>query len=136
MYMNDEKLIKEEEQKEIAEFFIDRFTALGYDYWEIIGIDNLERNLKDYKKLNIDSFKEAIITIEETKKQLEETGHKGKYKEVTSNFLEDTIKIFKNFNKEQIKNYKKYKEIIEKLKQETIESCEKRFERFRKERGK
>lgn len=52
------------------------------------------------------------------------------------NFLEDTIKAFKNFNKEQINNYKKYKQIIEELKQEIEERCEKRFERFRKERGK
>lgn len=136
MYMDDEELIKEEEQKEIAEFFIDRFTALGDDYHEILEINALELDLKDYKELNIDNCEEAIIMLEKTNKQIEETEYKGKYKDVMSNFLEDTIKAFKNFNKEQIKNYKKYKEIIEELKQEIEERCEKRFERFRKERGK
>ena len=136
MYMDDEELIKEEEQKEIAEFFIDRFTALGDDYHEILEINALELDLKDYKELNIDNCEEAIIMLEKTNKQIEETEYKGKYKNVMSNFLEDTIKAFKNFNKEQIKNYKKYKEIIEELKQEIEERCEKRFERFRKERGK
>lgn len=136
MYMDDEELIKEEEQKEIAEFFIDRFTALGYDYGEIIEIDVLERNLKDCKELHIDNLKKVIIMLEKTNKQIEETEYKGKHKEVISNFLEDTIKAFKNFNKKQINNYKKYKQIIEELKQEIEERCEKRFERFRKERGK
>lgn len=136
MYMDDEELIKEEEQKEIADFFIDRFTALGDDYHEILEINALEIDLKDYKELNIDNCEEAIIMLEKTNKQIEETEYKGKYKDVMSNFLEDTIKAFKNFNKEQIKNYKKYKEIIEELKQEIEERCEKRFERFRKERGK
>lgn len=128
MYMDDEELT--EEPKEI---FIDRFTALGYDYWEIIEINSLENTLKDYKELSIDNFKKVIIMLE---KQIEETEYKGKHKEVIRNFLEDTIKIYKNFNKEQVKNYKKHKEIIEKLKQEIEERCEKRFERFRKERGK
>lgn len=127
--MND-RIELTEEQKEI---FIDRFTALGYNYWEIIEINSLENTLKDYKKLSIDNFKKVIIMLE---KQIEETEYKGKHKEVISNFLEDTIKIYKNFNKEQVKNYKKHKEIIEKLKQEIEERCEKRFERFRKERGK
>lgn len=136
MYMDDEELIKEEEQKEIAEFFIDRFTALGDDYHEILEINALELDLKDYKELNIDNCEEAIIMLEKTNKQIEETEYKGKYKDVMSNFLEDTIKAFKNFNKEQIKNYKKYQEILEELKQEIEERCEKRFEHFRKERGK
>ena len=136
MYMDDEELIKEEEQKEIAEFFIDRFIALGDDYHEILEINALELDLKDYKELNIDNCEEAIIMLEKTNKQIEETEYKGKYKDVMSNFLEDTIKAFKNFNKEQIKNYKKYKEILEELKQEIEERCEKRFEHFRKERGK
>ena len=128
MYMDEEELT--EEPKEI---FIDRFTALGYDYWEIIEINSLENTLKDYKELSIDNFKKVIIMLE---KPIEETEYKGKHKEVISNFLEDTIKIYKNFNKEQVKNYKKHKEIIEKLKQEIEERCEKRFERFRKERRK
>ena len=54
MYMDDEELIKEEEQKEIAEFFIDRFHALGYDYWEIREINALESALKNYKEQCID----------------------------------------------------------------------------------
>ena len=104
MYMDEEELT--EEPKEI---FIDRFTALGYDYWEIIEINSLENTLKDYKELSIDNFKKVIIMLE---KPIEETEYKGKHKEVISNFLEDTIKIYKNFNKEQVKNYKKHKEII------------------------
>ena len=128
MYMDEEELTEE-----LKEIFIDRFTALGYDYWEIIEINSLENTLKDYKELSIDNFKKIIIMLE---KPIEETEYKGKHKEVISNFLEDTIKIYKNFNKEQVKNYKKHKEIIEKLKQEIEERCEKRFKRFRKERGK
>jgi hypothetical protein len=124
---------EEELTEEPKEIFIDRFTALGYDYWEIIEINSLENTLKDYKELSIDNFKKVIIMLE---KPIEETEYKGKHKEVISNFLEDTIKIYKNFNKEQVKNYKKHKEIIEKLKQEIEERCEKRFERFRKERRK
>lgn len=73
--MDDEELT--EEQKEI---FIDRFTALGYDYWEIIEINSLENTLKDYKELSIDNFKKVIIMLE---KQIEETEYKGKHKEVS-----------------------------------------------------